>query len=118
MHATQAWREDGFTARLSAPGRSVEIPESADVYGWLVGSWELEVGKTVRMEARRSGDTGAGQPPRKVAWQSSDLAVATVSADGQVTGHTPGPVSIIATEDGLTGRCHCGKTTTARAEFC
>ena len=43
MHATQAWREDGFTARLSAPGRSVEIPESADVYGWLVGSWELEV---------------------------------------------------------------------------
>lgn len=28
---------------LFTPGRSPEIPESADVYGWLVGSWELEV---------------------------------------------------------------------------
>src|SRR5687768_6194367 len=28
---------------LSAPGRSPEIPESADAYGWLVGSWELDV---------------------------------------------------------------------------
>jgi hypothetical protein len=28
---------------LPAPGRSSEIPESEDVYGWLVGSWELEV---------------------------------------------------------------------------
>ena len=28
---------------LAAPSRSPEIPESADAYGWLVGSWELEV---------------------------------------------------------------------------
>jgi len=28
---------------LAAPGRSHEIPESADAYGWLVGSWELDV---------------------------------------------------------------------------
>ena len=28
---------------LAAPGRSPEIPESADVYGWLIGSWELDV---------------------------------------------------------------------------
>jgi hypothetical protein len=28
---------------LAAAGRAVEIPESADVYGWLVGSWDLEV---------------------------------------------------------------------------
>jgi hypothetical protein len=28
---------------LTAPGRSPDIPETADVYGWLVGSWELEV---------------------------------------------------------------------------
>jgi hypothetical protein len=33
----------GFLAVLSAPGRSHEIPESADAYGWLVGSWELDV---------------------------------------------------------------------------
>jgi hypothetical protein len=30
-------------AVLSAPRRSAEIDESADAYGWLVGSWELEV---------------------------------------------------------------------------
>ncbi len=38
-HAT----ETGFVARLSAPGRSPEIDESDDVYGWLVGSWDLDV---------------------------------------------------------------------------
>jgi len=33
----------GFHSVLSASGRSKEIPESADAYGWLVGSWELDV---------------------------------------------------------------------------
>src|SRR5690349_10613234 len=28
---------------LSAEARSAEIPEAADVYGWLVGAWELDV---------------------------------------------------------------------------
>lgn len=28
---------------LAAPGRAPEIPAEADLYGWLVGSWELEV---------------------------------------------------------------------------
>ncbi len=32
-----------FLMSLAAPGRSSEIPESDDVYGWLVGSWKLEV---------------------------------------------------------------------------
>jgi hypothetical protein len=32
-----------FRAMLAAPARSPEIPESADVYGWLIGSWELDV---------------------------------------------------------------------------
>jgi hypothetical protein len=35
-------RQD-FHAVLAAPGRSREIPESADAYGWLIGSWELSV---------------------------------------------------------------------------
>lgn len=34
---------DNFFTLLRASGRSPEIPESEDVYGWLVGSWELEV---------------------------------------------------------------------------
>jgi hypothetical protein len=36
---TQAVVQDA----LAAPGRSPEIPESHDVYGWLVGSWDLDV---------------------------------------------------------------------------
>ena len=32
-----------FPAALAASGRSPEIPESSDLYGWLIGSWELEV---------------------------------------------------------------------------
>jgi len=32
-----------FESVLVAPGRAPEIPESADVYGWLIGSWDLEV---------------------------------------------------------------------------
>jgi hypothetical protein len=32
-----------FYSLLAAKGRSPEIPQEADVYGWLVGSWELEV---------------------------------------------------------------------------
>lgn len=30
-------------AVLASPGRAPEIPEAADVYGWLVGSWDLDV---------------------------------------------------------------------------
>lgn len=43
MNATPVRQADSFVALLASPGRSPEIPESADVYGWLVGSWELEV---------------------------------------------------------------------------
>jgi hypothetical protein len=32
-----------FHSILGASGRSPEIPDSADIYGWLVGSWDLEV---------------------------------------------------------------------------
>jgi hypothetical protein len=32
-----------FVRALVAAGRSAEIPEEADLYGWLVGSWKLEV---------------------------------------------------------------------------
>ena len=33
----------GFFGLLSAPRRAPEIPESADAYGWLCGSWDLDV---------------------------------------------------------------------------
>jgi len=43
MNATQVQQTFGFSELLRAAGRSPEIPEGEDVYGWLVGSWELEV---------------------------------------------------------------------------
>jgi len=42
MTAIQVGEKTGFHPALVAPGRAPEIPESADVYGWLVGSWELD----------------------------------------------------------------------------
>lgn len=32
-----------FYQSLIAPARSPEIPEQYDIYGWLIGSWELDV---------------------------------------------------------------------------
>jgi hypothetical protein len=40
--AANTQKED-FPSALAAPGRSPEIPEAADAYGWLIGSWELDV---------------------------------------------------------------------------
>jgi hypothetical protein len=40
---TEFPNQSGFHTALVASGRSPEIPESADLYGWLVGSWELDV---------------------------------------------------------------------------
>ena len=42
MTANQVQPGD-FYSLLAATDRSTEIPESADVYGWLCGSWDLEV---------------------------------------------------------------------------
>jgi hypothetical protein len=32
-----------FHDLLAASGRAPEIPEQADVYGWLIGSWDLDI---------------------------------------------------------------------------
>lgn len=42
MLAIPATNKENFLTLLAAPGRSSEIPESHDVYGWLAGSWKLE----------------------------------------------------------------------------
>jgi len=40
---TASKRQAEFLNALSAAGRSPEIPEAADAYGWLTGSWALDV---------------------------------------------------------------------------
>ena len=34
---------DPLTGALLAEGRSSEIPEAMDAYGWLIGSWDLDI---------------------------------------------------------------------------
>jgi len=43
MQAMTSGERTDVQAVLAASGRSAEIPEAADAYGWLVGSWDLEV---------------------------------------------------------------------------
>jgi hypothetical protein len=43
MKSGEMTQASGVLAALGAAGRSAEIPEPADCYGWLAGSWELEV---------------------------------------------------------------------------
>ena len=43
MSSGKTTEPKGFHSALEASGRSPEIPEPADVYGWLIGSWELDV---------------------------------------------------------------------------
>jgi len=43
MMTIGAEEKGNFCAALAASCRSPEIPESADAYGWLIGSWALEV---------------------------------------------------------------------------
>jgi hypothetical protein len=40
---TRALEQLQLQAVLAAEQRAAEIPDSADAYGWLIGSWELEV---------------------------------------------------------------------------
>jgi hypothetical protein len=43
---------------LLAPGRSPEIPEAADCYGWLVGSWTLDVRRYAGVDTAGRGLRG------------------------------------------------------------
>jgi hypothetical protein len=45
MTVIQSQERASFESVLAVEGRSAEIPEAADVYGWLIGSWELDVRK-------------------------------------------------------------------------
>ena len=43
MMTTNTLHRSELLAALPAAGRSSDVPASADAYGWLVGSWELDV---------------------------------------------------------------------------
>ena len=47
-----------FHDALAAPGRSPEIPEAADVFGWFVGDWELDIHRYWSVDVRARGIKG------------------------------------------------------------
>lgn len=57
---------------------------------------QVQIGATVDLNATVSGSSGVSQD---VTWSSSDASLATVNADGVVTGVSAGSVNITATSD-------------------
>lgn len=43
MTMIESFEKTEFSTALGASDRAPEIPEAEDAYGWLVGSWELDV---------------------------------------------------------------------------
>jgi hypothetical protein len=43
MNASGLGLDSGFHEVLGAPGRAADIDAADDIYGWLVGSWDMEV---------------------------------------------------------------------------
>ena len=58
MTAMETGTKGDLHAVLAAPGRAPEIPESADVYGWLVGRWALEVVRYAGIDVTAGGLEG------------------------------------------------------------
>jgi len=64
----------------------------------------VAIGQTVALTATTKAANGALLTGRDVTWQTSDAAIATVSATGVVTGVAAGgPVTITATSEGQSG---------------
>jgi uncharacterized protein YjdB len=63
----------------------------------------VEVGKEGTLTAAVVDRDGNALEGRSVQWSSSDLSVATVSADGVVTGAGDGEATVMATSEGKTG---------------
>ena len=64
---------------------------------------ELKIGKTLKLKA--SPDPVDSTDPWSITWASSDPTVATVSADGVVTGLKEGDANITATVGSIVGTC-------------
>jgi hypothetical protein len=58
MTAVATGAKTDFFNILGASCRSTEIPEAADAYGWLIGSWELEVRHYAGVDVAQRGIQG------------------------------------------------------------
>jgi len=68
------------------------------------GTGSVQVGATLQLTATPRDVNGNALTGRVITWQPSDAAIATVDANGLVTGKTAGgPVTITATSEGKSG---------------
>jgi hypothetical protein len=58
MPAIQTEQKSDFLTALTAPTRSRDIPDSADVYGWLVGDWALQIRRYWGVDVSAMGISG------------------------------------------------------------
>ena len=71
---------------------------------WFADSNELEVDQTAQLRANLELSDGSTREDVDAEWTSSNTTVATVSADGLLTGRQPGGFDLRATAEGLTAR--------------
>jgi len=80
-------------------------PQTAPVAAVSVtlGATSVFVGQTTQATARLTDSTGNVLTGRKVAWSSSNTAIAIVDSSGSVKPVSPGSATITATSEGITG---------------
>ena len=71
---------------------------------WFADSNELKVDQTAQLRANLELSDGSTREDVDAEWTSSNTTVATVSADGLLTGRQPGGFDLRATAEGLTAR--------------
>lgn len=94
IKATAGGKTDQCTVTVTENSSSDDEDEKKVTNVTVTGTNTVKVGKTVKLTARVSGDEGVNT---EVTWSSENEAVATVAADGTVTGVSAGTAKIVAT---------------------
>lgn len=88
----------------TAPTRSTPTPSvTVETVSGAVGPVRLEVGQAEQLAAFLHHGDGTREPMASVTWKSDDPAVATVTAEGTVTGRAPGETNVWARRTGGLG---------------
>ncbi len=92
------------TAEGVSGGTSFTVtPRVAASVTVALGLAALDPGATTTATATVRDNAGTPLPGRTVIWSSSDPAIGTVAASGQVTAVAPGTTNITATSEGISG---------------
>ena len=94
------------TVQPVTPTQPVVTAQNLTIQGptWFADSNELEVDQTAQLRANLELSDGSTREDVDAEWTSSNTTVATVSADGLLTGRQPGGFDLRATAEGLTAR--------------